>query len=136
MTSDDLQGLVMDALDDLKGQNVLALDVSGSSSVTDWMVIASGTSGRHVKSLVDRLIERVKAQGVVPLGVEGQANLDWVLVDLGDVVVHVMQKEARSFYDLERLWRTTPAARSRREGDAGNGGGSAVGKALSMTSVV
>ncbi len=108
MTSDDLQALVVDALDDLKGQNVLALDVSGSSSVTDWMVIASGTSGRHVKSLVDRLIERVKAQGVMPLGVEGQATLDWVLVDLGDVVVHVMQKEARTFYDLERLWRTSP----------------------------
>jgi len=113
MTSDDLQGLVIDALDDLKGQNILALEVSESSSVTDWMVIASGTSGRHVKSLVDRIIERVKARGVVPLGVEGQATLDWVLVDLGDVVVHVMQQEARTFYDLERLWRTSPAATTR-----------------------
>lgn len=113
MTSDDLQGLVIDALDDLKGQNVLALDVSESSSVTDWMVIASGTSGRHVKSLVDRIIERVKARGVMPLGVEGQATLDWVLVDLGDVVVHVMQQETRTFYDLERLWRTSPAGSTR-----------------------
>lgn len=117
MTSDDLQGLVIDALDDLKGQNVLALDVSDSSSVTDWMVIASGTSGRHVKSLVDRVIERVKARGVKPLGVEGQATLDWVLLDLGDVVVHVMQQETRRFYDLERLWRTNPAG-STREGAA------------------
>lgn len=116
MTADDLQELVVDALDDLKGQNILALDVSGSSSVTDWMVIASGTSGRHVKSLVDRVLERAKAAGVTPIGVEGQANLDWVLVDLGDVVVHVMQREARQFYDLERLWRTSVAAGPRAEG--------------------
>jgi ribosome-associated protein len=114
MTAEDLQGLVIDALDDLKGQNVLALDVSGSSSVTDWMVIASGTSGRHVKSLVDRVVERVKARGVMPLGVEGQATLEWVLVDLGDVVVHVMQQETRTFYDLERLWRTSPAGASHK----------------------
>ncbi len=112
MTADDLQGLVVEALDDLKGQNVLALDVSGSSSVTDWMVIASGTSGRHVKALVDRLIERVKARGVAPLGIEGHASFDWVLVDLGDVVVHIMQQETRSFYDLERLWRTSPVKES------------------------
>lgn len=135
MTSDDLQGLVIDALDDLKGQNVLALDVSESSSVTDWMVIASGTSGRHVKSLVDRLIERVKARGVVPLGVEGQATLDWVLVDLGDVVVHVMQQETRTFYDLERLWRTSPA------GGSGDGAAAAAAaarseRAAALTSVV
>jgi len=133
MTSDDLQGLVIDALDDLKGQNILALDVSGSSSVTDWMVIASGTSGRHVKSLVDRLIERVKAQGVKPLGVEGQATLDWVLVDLGDVVVHVMQQESRRFYDRERLWRTSPAG----VGGVGRGSGSeGMQQAAALTSVV
>lgn len=130
MTSDDLQGLVIDALDDLKGQNVLALDVSESSSVTDWMVIASGTSGRHVKSLVDRIIERVKAMGVMPLGVEGQATLDWVLVDLGDVVVHVMQQEARTFYDLERLWRTSPAGATR------DGGAARIEQAAALTSVV
>lgn len=128
MTSDDLQGLVIDALDDLKGQNILALDVSGSSSVTDWMVLASGTSGRHVKSLVDRVIERAKAEGVKPLGVEGQSTLDWVLVDLGDVVVHVMQQESRSFYDLERLWRTSPSG---RDGDAGG-----TEPATALTSVV
>lgn len=130
MTSDDLQGLVIDALDDLKGQHVLALDVSESSSVTDWMVIASGTSGRHVKSLVDRVIERVKAQGVKPLGIEGHATLDWVLLDLGDVVVHVMQQETRTFYDLERLWRTSPAG-SHREGAPGT-----VRQAAALNSVV
>ncbi|MCC5870974.1 MAG: ribosome silencing factor [Gammaproteobacteria bacterium] len=134
MTPDDLQGLVMDALDDLKGQNVLALDVSGSSSVTDWMVIASGTSGRHVKALVDRLIERVKAQGVIPIGVEGQATLDWVLVDLGDVVVHVMQQEARAFYDLERLWRTSPAGRAGER--TGEGEKGAMEPSTALTSVL
>ena len=108
MTADDLQVLVLEALDDLKGQDVLALDVSGSSGVTDWMIIASGTSGRHVKSLLDRTVERAKAGGVVPLGIEGQDGLEWVLVDLGDVVVHIMQRETRSFYDLERLWKTPP----------------------------
>lgn len=131
MTADELQGLVVDALDDLKGQNVLALDVSGSSSVTDWMVIASGTSGRHVKALVERVIERVKAQGATPLGVEGQSTLDWVLVDLGDVIVHVMQKEARGFYDLERLWRTSPV---RGTGVDGAPGGMV--KTAALTSVV
>ena len=105
MTPDTLRDLVVEALDDVKGQDILALDVSGASSVTDWMVIASGTSNRHVKSLVDNVTEQAKAQGTNPLGVEGTDGHEWVLVDLGDVVVHVMQAEARGFYDLERLWK-------------------------------
>lgn len=104
MTPENLRNLVVEALDDLKGQDLLALDVSGASSFTDWMVLASGTSGRHVKSLVDSVTDAAKAAGVPVVGVEGQADLEWVLVDLGDVVVHVMQSEARQFYDLERLW--------------------------------
>jgi ribosome-associated protein len=105
MTPESLRDLVVDALDDLKGQDILALDVSGVSSVTDWMVIASGTSNRHVKSLVDHVTEAAKAGGLPPLGVEGADGAEWVLVDLGDVVAHVMQSDARRFYDLERLWR-------------------------------
>lgn len=105
MTPETLRDLVVEALDDVKGQDVLALDVSGVSSVTDWMVIASGTSNRHVKALVDSVLEHAKAAGQPPLGVEGQDTLEWVLVDLGDVVVHAMQTTARSFYDLERLWK-------------------------------
>ena len=105
MTPDTLRDLVVEALDDVKGQDILALDVSGASSVTDWMVIASGTSNRHVKSLVDNVTGHAKAKGNDPLGVEGTNGQEWVLVDLGDVVVHVMQREARAFYDLERLWK-------------------------------
>lgn len=102
----ELRELVLTALEDAKGRDVLALDVSETSSITDWMVLVSGTSNRHVKSLVDHVVARARDAGVEPLGMEGKALLDWVLVDLGDVVVHVMQQETRQFYDLERLWRT------------------------------
>ncbi|MGB2131072.1 MAG: ribosome silencing factor, partial [Marinobacterium sp.] len=75
------------------------------SSVTDFMVIASGTSKRHVMSVAQDLLEKVKAAGLLPVGTEGQGVGDWILVDLGDVIVHVMMPDARSFYDLERLWQ-------------------------------
>ncbi|MDA0954747.1 MAG: hypothetical protein RLZZ174_1597 [Pseudomonadota bacterium] len=104
MTPASLRDLVLEALDDGKGQDVLALDVSEASSITDYMVLVSGTSSRHVKSLVDHVVRHAKDRGETPLGVEGGRELDWVLVDLGDVLVHVMQNEARRFYDLERLW--------------------------------
>ncbi|MEE4361859.1 MAG: ribosome silencing factor [Pseudomonadales bacterium] len=112
MTPEILRELVVEALDEVKGQDVLALDVSGVSTITDWMVIGSGTSSRHVKALVDSVVEQAKAAGQPPLGVEGLESLEWVLVDLGDVVVHVMQAATRSFYDLERLWKlpATPEA--------------------------
>ena len=105
MTPESLRDLVVEALDDVKGQDILALDVSGASSVTDWMVIASGTSNRHVRSLVENVTREARQAGAVPIGVEGTDGNEWVLVDLGDVVVHVMQREARGFYDLERLWK-------------------------------
>ena len=110
MAPETLRDLVLAALDDVKGQDILALDVSGASSFTDWMVIASGTSNRHVKALVDNVVDEVKARGIQPLGLEGQQGMEWILVDLGDVVVHVMQTESRSFYDLERLWKLPAAA--------------------------
>ncbi|HSG89488.1 MAG TPA: ribosome silencing factor [Pseudomonadales bacterium] len=112
MTPETLRDLVVAALDDLKGQDILALDVSGASSFTDWMVIASGTSSRHVKSLVDNVTEHARAEGAQLLGVEGQDAMEWILVDLGDVVVHVMQPETRHFYDLERLWNLPAVAAS------------------------
>jgi ribosome-associated protein len=84
--------------------------VTRATSVTDYMVIASGTSNRHVKALVDQVLESSRARGIPSLGVEGRESHEWVLVDLGDVVVHVMQKEAREFYDLERLWSELPSA--------------------------
>ncbi|MEM7217165.1 MAG: ribosome silencing factor [Pseudomonadota bacterium] len=100
---------VVDALDDLKGSDIKTLDVTGMSDVTDWMVLASGTSNRHVRALVDNVVEELKADGLRPLGVEGKESCEWVLVDFGDVVVHVMRAETREFYDLERLWSELPA---------------------------
>lgn len=95
---------MIDALDDLKGVNTVTLDVRSLSNVMDYLVISSGTSNRHVKALAENVALKAKAAGNPPLGVEGADAAEWVLVDLGDVVVHVMQPAARDFYDLERLW--------------------------------
>ena len=100
--------LVVDALDDLKAVDTKIVDVRGLSSVMDFLVVASGNSSRHVKSLADKVVVKAKEAGCLPIGVEGENDSDWVLVDLGDVVVHVMQPAARSFYDLERLWSGEP----------------------------
>ena len=100
---------VLGSLDDLKAIDVRSIDVTKFSDVTDWMVLASGTSNRHVRSLVNRVVEDLKVSDTRPLGVEGRETSEWVLVDYGDVVLHVMQSEARSFYDLERLWADLPA---------------------------
>ncbi len=104
MESAELRELVIDALDDLKGINIVDLDVQGLTDVMDFLVIASGTSNRHVKSLADNVLMKAKEQGQRPLGVEGQDGAEWVLVDFGGVVVHVMLPATRDFYDLERLW--------------------------------
>ena len=100
--------LVVDALDDLKAVDTKIVDVRGLSSVMDFLVVTSGNSSRHVKSLADHVVVKAKEAGCPPIGVEGENDADWVLVDLGDVVVHVMQPAARSFYDLERLWSGEP----------------------------
>lgn len=102
--SDGLAKLVVAALDDMKAQSITSLDVRHLTSVTDVMVIASGRSDRHVRSLSKSLIERCKDAGHRPLGVEGEDAGEWVLVDLSDVVVHVMLPKVREFYNLERLW--------------------------------
>jgi ribosome-associated protein len=102
--SDKLKGLVLKALDDLKAKDVVALDVRARTSVTDTMVIASGTSTRHVKSLADNVVKLCKQNGMPPLSVEGEKEAEWVLVDLGDCVVHVMLPKSREFYALEKLW--------------------------------
>lgn len=92
------------ALDDLKAQNVQEIDVRGKTSIADLLIVASGTSTRHVKSLADEVVKFAKQEGQPPLGVEGQREAEWVLVDLGDIVVHVMLPRVREFYGLERLW--------------------------------
>lgn len=94
-------------LDDLKALNVNPLDVSQITSLADFMVIATGTSSRHVASIADNLIHKMKARAVVPLGIEADLDAEWVLVDLGDVVVHIMQPRTRDFYNLEKLWTQT-----------------------------
>ena len=101
----DLTQPIVDALEDLKALDVRIVDVRGQTSVTDWLVIASGTSSRHVKSLADHVAQEMKVKhGVVALGSEGADAAEWVLVDFDSVVLHVMQPPIREFYDLERLW--------------------------------
>ena len=104
MEAETLKNLVVEALEDLKAVNTVTLDVAAMTDVTDFLVIASGTSNRHVKSLADNVCMEAKKQGMRPLGVEGEDAGEWVLVDFGDVVVHVMLPATRDFYDLERLW--------------------------------
>lgn len=104
MQADHLKALVVDALDDLKAVNTVALDVTALTDVMDYLVVTSGTSNRHVKSLADNVCLEAKKQGQRALGVEGEDAGEWVLVDFGDVVVHVMLPATRDFYDLERLW--------------------------------
>ena len=96
--------LVLGAIDELKGVDVRTLDVRDQTSITDTIIVVSGTSRRHVKSLADRVLERAREAGIKPLGTEGERGADWFLVDLGDVVVHVMSREKRDFYNLEKLW--------------------------------
>lgn len=96
--------LVLNDLNDLKAINVLPLDVQNITSITDYMVIATGNSSRHVRALVENLIEHMKERQITPIGVEGDLNSEWLLVDFGDIVVHVMQASAREFYQLEKLW--------------------------------
>lgn len=116
MQTDQLITLVQSALEDMKARDVVTLDVNGKSSVTDYMIVASGTSKRHVMSVAQDVVDKVKEAGERPLGIEGQAAGDWILVDLGDVVVHVMMPDARSFYDIERLWSFDAAAEPASKG--------------------
>lgn len=107
-----LIALVEGALEDMKAKELVVIDVRGRSTVTDYMVVASGTSKRHVASVAQEVLDKLKASGFQPMGVEGQDVGDWVLVDVGSVVVHVMMPDARSFYDIERLWSVPGAAKS------------------------
>ena len=104
VTTVTLRKSVIDALEELKAKDVREIDVRGKTSIADLLVIASGTSARHVKSLADEVARYAKKAGVMPLGVEGEQEGEWVLVDLGDVIVHVMLPRIREFYGLERLW--------------------------------
>ena len=104
LPQDYLQRRVLDALEELKAKDVREIDVRGRTSIADSIIVASGTSTRHVKSIADEVVKYAKQAGVLPLGVEGQTEAEWVLVDLGDIIVHVMLPRIREFYGLERLW--------------------------------
>lgn len=109
-----LQDFVIDKIDDLKGQDIIAIDVKGKSSITDCMIICTGTSTRHVVSIADHVVQESRAAGLLPLGVEGEATADWVVVDLGDVIVHVMQEESRRLYGGKTLGLMREVATGRR----------------------
>ena len=117
MHSEDLVKVAIAALEEIKAQDITTIDVREKTSITDYMVIASGTSSRHVKSLVDNVLEKTKEQGVRPIGSEGLDSGEWALLDLGDIVVHVMLPTTRQFYDLERLWQGAEQSRAQQGGE-------------------
>lgn len=104
MQLEQIKSLVLEKVEDMKGRDVVVLDVENLSDITDCMVICSGNSKRHVQSIAEHVATSLKHEGTQPLGVEGEQSGDWVLVDLGELVLHVMQDEARDFYQLEKLW--------------------------------
>jgi ribosome-associated protein len=112
LSFDQLRDLVIDALEDFKAVDIQQIDVSGQNPLTDLFVIASGNSTRHIKSMAENLVVKAKAAGCPPLGVEGQSQAEWVLVDLNDVIVHLMLPQTRAFYNLEKLWEASNKQRS------------------------
>jgi ribosome-associated protein len=111
LTSTQLTDLVTASLEDLKAIDIQQVDVTGQSPLTDRFVIATGNSSRHVKSMAEKLVQKAKASGCQPLGVEGEREGEWVLVDLNDVIVHLMLPQTRAFYNLEKLWEASSQQR-------------------------
>ena len=109
-----LKSVILDALADMKALDVKVLDVRGLTDIADFMVIASGTSDRHVRSVAQRVVEKTKEAGFRPHGVEGEQDSDWVLIDLHEMIVHVMLPRVREFYGLEKLWDMTATRRAAR----------------------
>lgn len=110
-----IRDIAINALEDSKALDIKCIDVKDQSNVTDYMIIASGTSRRHVRSMADNLAVNVKKSGLMLLGTEGEEEAEWILVDLGDVLVHVMMPDTRTFYDLEKLW--APGLRQEEQQD-------------------
>ncbi len=104
MSSEEVVKVAVAALEEIKGADILTIDVRDKTSIADYMLICTGTSNRQLNALVDSVRDKVKAAGLKSLSEEGKGDSDWVLLDLGDVIVHVMTAAARQFYDLERLW--------------------------------
>jgi len=108
MNSEQLCDLVVAALEEIKAKDIVKLDVRDLTTVTDYMIVASGTSNRHVKALADAVAEKARKAGHRPTGIEGEDGSEWVLLDLQDVLVHVMLPRVREFYNLEKLWLLSP----------------------------
>ncbi len=104
MHIDELKDRVLQALEDMKARDIVTLNVHELTAMTDWMLICSGTSNRHTRAIAQEVVEQVKAAGQLPIGVEGEDSGEWILIDLGAVIVHVMQRETRDYYQLEKLW--------------------------------
>lgn len=108
----ELRKLVLSSLEDFKALDIQEIDVSAQNSLTDLFVLASGNSSRHVQSMAENLVIKAKAAGCQPLGIEGEKEGEWVLVDLNDIIVHLMQPKTRAFYNLEKLWEAGSNRRS------------------------
>ncbi|WP_394130474.1 ribosome silencing factor [Shewanella maritima] len=104
MQSTELKEFVLDKIDDLKAKDITVLDVTNQSTITETMIICTGTSKTHVKAISEHVIVEAKAAGEPPIGVEGRDSSEWILVDLGDVILHIMQDQTREYYQLEKLW--------------------------------
>lgn len=110
MNSKQLSDLVVEALEEVKAKDIVTLDVRQLTTVTDYMIVASGTSNRHVKALAEAVAEKSSEAGHRPQGIEGESGSEWVLLDLQDALVHVMLPRVREFYNLEKLWSLSPSA--------------------------
>ena len=115
MTSKKMAKLAVEAIENLKGQSVTSLDVSRLTEVTDYMVIATGTSSTHIQAMAEEVIKQAKDAGLTVLGVEGKEQADWILVDLGGAVVHIMTASVRALYNLEELWNFSPDRNEKAE---------------------
>lgn len=104
MDTTEILSIIETVLDEKKAQNIISIDVLGRTNITDYMVVATGTSNRHIASMGHYVVEACKEKGIKPLGIEGDQGSDWVLVDLGDVILHLMTEQARDYYQLEKLW--------------------------------
>ena len=104
MESQQLKQFIIDKIDDMKGRDIVELDVRGKSTITDTMIVCSGNSKRHVVAIAENVVVEAKNAGEAPNNIEGKESGEWVLVDFGDIILHVMQDETRDFYQLEKLW--------------------------------
>ncbi|MGX9419022.1 ribosome silencing factor [Vibrio sp. RC27] len=104
MQHEDLKLFLADKADDMKAENIVTLNVTGKSTLTDYLIICTGTSKRHVSSIATHVALEAKKHGLAPLGIEGEAEGDWVILDMGSSMLHVMQEESRDTYQLEKLW--------------------------------